>query len=215
MDSKSLSKKLLIRLPIYLNYLKSLPDTVENISATKIAKALDLGDVLVRKDLAKVSDGGRRKLGYLREDLIEDIEDFLDINSTVNAVVVGVGSLGEALLNYNGFEASGMNVLAGFDLYPEEFQTNKGKKIYPMSKLEQFCRKNHVRIGIITVPASKAQTVCDQLVSCGADAIWNYAPTHLIVPEGIVVQSENLAASLTTLRMHMKRKHEHKNREDN
>ena len=150
MDSTGLSKKLLIRLPIYLNYLKSLPDTVENISATKIAKALDLGDVL-----------------------------------------------------------------AGFDLYPEEFQTNKGKKIYPMSKLEQFCRKNHVRIGIITVPASKAQTVCDQLVSCGVDAIWNYAPTHLIVPEGIVVQSENLAASLTTLRMHMKRKHEHKNREDN
>ena len=127
MESTNLSKKLLIRLPIYLNYLKSLPDTVENISATKIAKALDLGDVLVRKDLAKVSDGGRRKLGYLREDLIEDIEDFLDINSTVNAVVVGVGSLGEALLNYNGFEASGMNVLAGFDLYPEVFQTNKGK----------------------------------------------------------------------------------------
>lgn len=213
MESTNLSKKLLVRLPIYLNYLKSLPDTVENISATKIAKALDLGDVLVRKDLAKVSDGGRRKLGYLREDLIDDIEEFLDINSTVNAVLVGVGSLGEALLNYQGFEESGMNILAGFDLYPDEFQTNKGKKIYPIARLEEFCKKNSVRIGIIAVPAPQAQGVCDQLISCGVDAIWNFAPIHLNIPEGITIQSENLAASLTTLRMHMKRKHEHKNRE--
>lgn len=213
METTTLSKKLLIRLPIYLNYLKSLPDTVENISATKIAKALDLGDVLVRKDLAKISDGGRRKLGYLRENLIEDIEGFLDINSTLDAVVVGVGSLGEALLNYGGFEISGINVLAGFDLYPDEFQTNTGKKIYPIRKLEDFCKKNGVRIGIITVPAAKAQEVCDLLVFCGVDAIWNFAPTHLIVPENITIQNENLAASLATLRMHMKRKNEYKNRE--
>lgn len=213
METTTLSKKLLIRLPIYLNYLKSLPDTVENISATKIAKALDLGDVLVRKDLAKISDGGRRKLGYLRENLIEDIEGFLDINSTLDAVVVGVGSLGEALLNYGGFEISGINVLAGFDLYPDEFQTNTGKKIYPIRKLEDFCKKNGVRIGIITVPAAKAQEVCDLLVFCGVDVIWNFAPTHLIVPENITIQNENLAASLATLRMHMKRKNEYKNRE--
>ena len=214
METTNLSKRLLIRLPIYLNYLKSLPDSVENVSATKIAKALELGDVLVRKDLAKISDGGRRKLGYLREELIADIEKFLDIDSTMNAVVVGVGSLGEAILNYNGFGTAGINVLAGFDLYPDEFQTNTGKKIYPIERLEDFCRKNNVSVGIITVPASKAQTVCDQLVfDCEVDAIWNFAPIHLYVPEEVVIQNENLAASVTTLRMHMKEKHTPRSRD--
>lgn len=211
METTKLSKKLISRLPVYLNYLKALPETVENVSATKIAKALELGDVLVRKDLAKISDGGRRKLGYLREQLIEDIEKFLDINSTKKAVIVGVGSLGEALLNYNGFEAAGIKVIAGFDLYPTEFQTNTGKKVYPIEKLEEFCKGNVVSIGIITVPASKAQAVCNRLVfDCRVDAIWNFAPTHLYVPEEVIVHNENLAASATTLRLRMKKKHDEK-----
>jgi len=204
MEPKKISKKLLTRLPIYLNYIKSLPENTTNISATKIANALDLGDVLVRKDLAKISNGGRRKTGYQRENLIKDIEDFLDVNTMTSTIVVGAGKLGQALLDYGGFEASGLTVLAGFDIQPASKRAEGGKPIYPMTKLESFCRNNEIRIAIIAVPAGHAQEVCDTLVSCGVRAIWNFAPVHLNVPEDIVVQSENLAVSLTALRMQLK-----------
>ena len=204
METPIVSKKLLKRLPVYLHYIKTLPEHTENISATRMARDLGLGDVMVRKDLAKVSNGGRRKLGYVREDLIVDIEKFLDFNSTTDAVVIGAGKLGQALLDYCGFEASGLHIVAGFDLHTSKKYTNGGKPIYPMAKLTQFCEDNQVAIAVITVPAESAQDVCDELVDCGIRAIWNFAPVHLNVPEKIVVQSENLAVSLTALRMQLK-----------
>jgi len=73
-----------------------------------------------------------------------------------------------------------------------------------MTKLAQFCEDNRVSIAIITVPGESAQRVCDELVDCGIRAIWNFAPVHLNVPDRIVVQSENLAVSLTALRMQLK-----------
>lgn len=204
METPIVSKKLLKRLPVYLHYIKTLPEHTENISATRMAKDLGLGDVMVRKDLAKVSNGGRRKLGYVREDLIVDIEKFLDFNSTTDAIVIGAGKLGQALLDYCGFEASGLHIVAGFDRHTTKKYTNGGKPIYPMAKLAQFCEDNQVAIAVITVPAESAQSVCDELIASGIRAIWNFAPVHLNVPEGIVVQSENLAVSLTALRMQLK-----------
>ncbi len=205
METKYVSKKLLKRLPLYLHYIKTLPEHTENISATRMAKDLGLGDVMVRKDLAKVSDGGRRKLGYVRNDLITDIEGFLDVNSTTDAIVVGAGKLGQALLDYSGFESTGLRIQAGFDIHTPRKRTVGGKTIYPMEKLAQYCKENRISIAIITVPAENAQSVCDELIDCGIRAIWNFAPVHLNVPGHIVVQSENLAVSLTALRMQLKR----------
>lgn len=204
METTTVSPKLLRRLPLYLNYIKSLPDTMENVSATQMAKALGLGDVMVRKDLAKVSDGGRRKLGYVREKLIWDIENFLDVNSTTCAVIVGAGKLGRALLDYTGFNESGLHVLAAFDSNAAAVRSGEGKPIYPMSELEDFCDSCGVRIGIIAVPAEHAQEVCDRMVSCGIEAIWNFAPVRLMVPDHVLVQNENLAVSLTALRVQLK-----------
>ena len=204
METTKVSKRLLARLPLYLNYIKNLPDQPENISATKMAKALGLGDVMVRKDLAKVSDGGRRKLGYVRETLIRDIEEFLDVNSTICAVIVGAGKLGQALLDYDGFEKAGLHVMAGFDTNLSKKKTESGKKIYPMNRLESFCRCHDVRLGILTVPAESAQTVCDAMIACDIKAIWNFSPVILRTPEHVVVQNENLAVSLAALRMQIK-----------
>ncbi len=204
MKPTKVSKQLLKRLPLYLNHLKSLPENSENISATAIAKALDLGDVQVRKDLARVSDGGRRRTGRDREQLIKDIESFLDFATTTDAIIVGAGKLGQALLDYGGFEKTGMNLIAGFDVRPKSAYSERGKPIYPVTQLESFCSSNNIRIGIIAVPEENAQEVCDLLVSCGIRAIWNFAPVYLNVPNHVVVQSENLAVSLTALRMQLK-----------
>ena len=96
------SKALLQRLPIYLNYLKSYSDV--RISSRELAHALGLGEVLVRKDLATVSDGGRRRIGHCCKQLIYDIEQYLDFQNTTDAVLVGTGKLGQALMDYTGFE---------------------------------------------------------------------------------------------------------------
>lgn len=201
---KKISKSVLKRLPGYLAYLKNVqePDS-PYISATALANALGMGEVQVRKDLAMVSDGGRPKIGYLRENLIFDIEQFLGYDNTTVAVLIGAGKLGQALMDHKGFDEYGLNILAGFDVAPTADRTEDGKPIYPMEKLESFCRSHKVLMGIITVPGEHAQAVCDQLIACGIKAIWNFAPTHLEVAPHILVQHENMATSLAVLSMHL------------
>lgn len=201
---KEVSKSVLKRLPGYLAYLKSVPEgSSPYISATALANALGMGEVQVRKDLAMVSDGGRPKIGYLRESLIEDIEQFLGYDNATDAVLIGAGKLGQALLGYKGFDEYGLNILAAFDIAPAADKTVDGKPILPMTKLEGFCRSHKVLMGIITVPEAHAQEVCDTLIANGIKAIWNFAPTHLDVPDHILVQYENMATSLAVLSMHL------------
>ena len=204
MATNKISKKMLRRLALYLEYLRALPDEVENISATTIAKALELGDVQVRKDLACISEAGRQKVGRSRRNLIRDLERHLDLATKTGAVLVGAGKLGRALLEYPGFMEYGMTIMAGFDLNSDEEPLGPGKPVYPMSRLRSFCQTYAVTIGIITVPAESAQEICDRLVECGIKAIWNFAPVQLTVPEDVLVQNENLALSMTALRIQMK-----------
>ncbi len=204
MEAKKISKSVLKRLPGYLSYLKSLPENGSaHISATALANALGMGEVQVRKDLAMVSDGGRPKIGYLREALIEDIEQFLGYDNVTDAVLIGAGKLGQALMAYKGFDEYGLNIMAAFDRNPKMDQTEEGKPVYSLEKLTQFCRSHKVLMGIVTVPAEGAQEVADLLISCGIKAIWNFAPTHLDVPSGILVQNENMATSLAVLSVHL------------
>lgn len=204
MERKEISKSVLKRLPGYVAYLRSIPEgEAVYISATALANALGMGEVQVRKDLAMVSDGGRPKVGYHRESLIEDIEQFLGYDNTTDAVLIGAGKLGQALLGYSGFDAYGLNILAAFDVQPPAANTADGKPIYPMDQLQSFCKANKVLMGIITVPVKHAQQVCDQLIECGIKAVWNFAPTHLEVPDNILVQNENMATSLAVLSMHL------------
>ena len=204
MERKEISKAVLKRLPGYLAYLRAMPEGCSPyISATALANALGMGEVQVRKDLAMVSDGGRPKIGYLRENLIDDIEQFLGYDNTTDAVLIGAGKLGQALLGYVGFDAYGLNILAAFDAKPVMEHTTEGKPIYGMDQLESFCKSNKVLMGIITVPAPYAQEVCDKLIACGIKAIWNFAPVHLDVPGNILVQNENMATSLALLSMHL------------
>ena len=203
MEPKPVSRKLLKRLPVYLNYLKNLPEDSSNVSATAMARALNLGDVQVRKDLAKISTG-RRRTGRNRQQLVQDIEAYLNFTEETGTIVVGAGKLGRALLDYSGFEKAGFNVMAGFDIEPSMDISEGGKPIYPLRRLEYFCKHYDVHIGVIAVPEESAQSVCDILVANGIQAIWNFSPVHLRVPDDVVVQSENLAVSLNALRARMK-----------
>ena len=117
--------------------------------------------------------------------------------------MVGAGKLGQALLSYGGFEAYGLNIVAGFDINPPLTRPEGDKPILPMEELESFCYANKILMGIITVPADYAQSVCDKLIACGIKAVWTFAPVHLDVPDNILVQNENMATSLALLSMHL------------
>ena len=113
---KEISRATLKRLPTYLAYLKGMPESSGiNISATALAAGLHMGEVQVRKDLALVSSGGRPKIGYNRAALVADIEQFLGYGNTNDAVLIGAGKLGRALLGYSGFAEYGLNIVAAFD----------------------------------------------------------------------------------------------------
>lgn len=205
MKQISVMRATLGRLPTYLKFLKSLDVSVcENISATTIAKALGLGEVQVRKDLSAVSGAGRPKLGYITVELIKRLEAVLGQNSVSKAVIIGAGKLGKALLEYNGFSDYGLIVPVAFDVDEEKFGSiSQTKAILPLDTLEDYCVREDIKIGIITVPASAAQSICDRLVKSGVTAIWNFAPCQLDVPEGVTLQQENLALSLAHLKLQM------------
>ena len=115
MEKSNISKPSLRRLPVYLSYLKTLPRSTRTISATAVAAALGLNEVQVRKDLSAASrSGGRPKMGYSVEELIADLEEFLGYRNTKDAILIGVGRLGGALLSFKGFAACGMRIAAAF-----------------------------------------------------------------------------------------------------
>ena len=189
-----------------MEYLKSIKSEGEiYISSTSIAKKLKLNDVQVRKDLALVSSsGGKPKVGYEIDELILDIETFLGFKNNNKAVLVGVGSLGRALLNYTGFENYGLSIVKAFDVSLQKIGKRvNGIEILSLDDILKFCKDNNIHIGIITVPHEQAQEVCDVLVSSWVKAIWNFAPTKLSVPEDILIQNENMASSLAVLSRHL------------
>lgn len=199
---KSVSKATLERLPMYYRYLLDLQRAGEkNISSVKVAEDMKLSSIQVRKDLACISSiAGKPKMGFDIDELIKDIGLFLGYNNTTDAVLIGVGQLGKTLLSYNGFANYGLNIVAGFDTNEDICnQSINDKKILPMYKLQDFLKRTNVHIGIITVPSKYAQSVCNLLVSEGVKAIWNFAPTHISVPEGVVLKNEDMAASLAIL----------------
>ena len=200
MDKSGITKATLGRLPHYLQFLRELStDDIPYISATVIAKKLSLGEVQVRKDLSAVSGAGKPKVGYKTTDLIKSIEAHLGLGDMTNAVLVGAGKLGKALLEFDDFEDYGVKIIAAFDCNETAIRYNRSIEILPMNDFDEYCKQNNVRIGIITVGEGSAQSVCEKMIESGITAIWNFAPCNLEVPDGILLKQERLALSLAYL----------------
>ena len=190
------------RMPQYLKTLYEFKkEGRENVSSVQLAEALDLTPSIVKKDLsqAKIQDG-KPKVGYATVDLIEGISEFLGYNNLKDAVLVGAGKLGQALLGYEGFGDYGLNIVAGFDI-DDGIIGGKihGKPILPTGKLQGAVEKLGIKIAILTVPAEHAQAMADLLAKAGIRAIWNFTTAHIQVPDNIAVRNENMASSLAVL----------------
>jgi redox-sensing transcriptional repressor len=189
------------RLPIYYHLLQTLfAEGLTSVSATALGGRLQLDPTQVRKDLEVTGVTGKPKVGYNVSSLIRQIEEFLGWDRIKEAVLVGVGSLGTALLGYRKFRGFGLDLVAAFDEDPRKAGLNiAGTAVLPMEQLVGYCRRTAIRLAVITTPPAAAQSVANALVDGGIRAIWNFAPVHIHVPPTVLVQNEDLYRSLASL----------------
>lgn len=189
------------RLPAYLQLLRVLQgEGREYVSGTVLASTHNLEPVIVRKDLAVTGITGTPRLGFRVTELIAAIEAFLGWNNQTKAVLVGVGNLGTALLGYRGFENLGLRIAGAFDSDPQRIgRWVQGRQVQAMGRLPSFARRLGITLGVLTVPVASAQEAAELMVSAGILGIWNFTPVKLKVPEGVVVQKEDLAEGLAVL----------------
>lgn len=201
MKTERISEAVVRRLPIYLRHLDELRrNGIRTISSKELGRKLDLNPAQIRKDLAYFGEFGKKGIGYDVSYLIEKIRQILKLDRTIAVGLVGAGNLGRALCNYNAYLRDNMKIVAVFDAAPEKIgQTINNLTILPMDELAATVAAKNIRIGIITVPASEAQSVANRFVEAGVDAILNFAPVVLRVPPHVRVHHADFTADLQSL----------------
>jgi redox-sensing transcriptional repressor len=189
------------RLPSYLQLLRAMQaEGREFVSGTVLSTVHSLEPVIVRKDLAATGIVGRPRLGFRINELIDAIERFLGWDHPTNAIVVGCGSLGTALLGYGRFSGLRLQIVGAFDRDRRKIgSTVHGLKIRSMQSLAAFAAQKHITVGLLTTPAASAQEAATHMVNCGIVGIWNFAPIKLKLPDSVIVQKEDLAEGLAVL----------------
>jgi redox-sensing transcriptional repressor len=201
MPQKVTSLPTIRRLPLYLHLLKELlNEGASVVSGTLLAEKMHCEPIQVRKDLSLTGVEGRPRIGFVIVDTIQAIEDYLGWNNPRDAFLIGVGSLGSALLGYKAFEQNHLRIVAAFDNDKKKCgKTIHGKEVLHISKLEDLSQRMHVHIAILTVPQPVAQEMATYLVRCNIDGIWNFTPGKLVVPSNVIVQNEDLSSGLAVL----------------
>jgi len=194
------------RLPLYLRCLARLKSTgVDVVSSEELGKLLAITSVQIRKDLAFFGEFGRRGIGYDVASLARQVAAILGADQPQRIALVGLGHLGQALANYEGFREHGFNIAVMFDVDPSKVGlTVAGQKILPVDRMADVVRHTGIDIAVLSVPAHAAQRVTDVLVRAGVRAIWNFAPVRLNVPEHVEVRQENLIVGLLALSYYLK-----------
>lgn len=204
---KNISKNLVYRVPIYLTISRRLLDEgAKYITAPQISDITGINVETVKKDLSQIcKTPGNPKLGRDAETMVEEILEFGVYTKLTNAIIIGVGHLGRALLNYSGFGEWGLHIAAGFDRNSDLVGTKiEDKPIYEINDLSKVIKETNAEIAIITVPKEYAQQLVDFAIAAGIKAIWNFAPTHINVPDDVILQNENMASSLSLLNYNLK-----------
>lgn len=193
-------RKSIYRLSIYQRCLQRLKENdVETVSSEALSKAAGVKSTQLRKDLGYFGPLGTRGLGYNVDTLTKTISEVLGRTRLQPVILVGVGNLGSALLRYGGFRKEGFEVVSAFDIAPKSRTSAGGIPIRPMTQMVDYVRDNHVKMAILTVPANNAQGVVNDMVASGIQAILNFSPIVLDVPENVVVNSVDLAVELENL----------------
>jgi redox-sensing transcriptional repressor len=153
----------------------------------------------VRKDFSLFGITGNRRGGYRVDELAEQLNRILGKDQLHEFIVIGVGNIGRALLHYPGFERSGINIAAGFDIDPAKFNQDSKPPVLPLDQLAGIIKTRDIKLAILAVPDYAAQQVLELALSAGIRGVLNFAPICLKAPTGCVVNNINLETELENL----------------
>lgn len=191
------------RLPRYLRCLTDMTESVANCSSEELAEAAGVNAAQIRKDLSYLGSCGTRGVGYDISDLRNEIRNVLGLTKTYPVVVVGAGNLGSALANYKGFHAWGFEVVAVVDIDDSKIgERVDGLTIESTHRLNTIVEERGIEIGVITTPATAAQSVANRLIDAGITSILNLAPTILRAPDGVYVRRVDISTEMGILAFH-------------
>ena len=178
------------RLPLYLRALRRLWQEGKQVTSShELGRRLEISSAQIRKDLSHFGGFGKQGTGYQIEYLIERLQAVLQVNQEWMVVVIGAGNLGSAISNYRGFQDRGFRIAHLFDINPDIVGQRIGAfVVLPVSAMRATIRQDDIKIAMLAVPAEHAQTVADQLVEAGVQAILNYAPININVPPTVQIQ---------------------------
>ena len=201
MNKNGISMAVIKRLPKYHRYLTELLNNdLDRISSKDLSEKIGFTASQIRQDLNCFGDFGQQGYGYNVKELLNQINIILGLTKEYRTIIIGAGNIGQAVANYVKFEKLGFNLQAIFDINPKIIGIKiRDIEIRDIDFLDEFLKENHIDIGIICVPRTNAQKVCDVLVNNGVSGIWNFAPTDLIVPEEVIIENVHLSDSLLTL----------------
>jgi redox-sensing transcriptional repressor len=197
----SVPKVVVSRLSLYLRELQRLEAAgQQTISSGQLGTLLGFSDAQVRKDLGFFGQFGYPGVGYRCDELIRAMRDILGTNHSWNVAMVGVGNLGQALLGYRGFGRQNFTIVAAFDADRAKVgHVVQGLRIQHVDELAATVRGQGIRLGMIVVPADRAQEAADRLVAAGIEGIVNFAPVTLILPPHVQNVGVDLAIELEQL----------------
>ncbi|TXH28765.1 MAG: redox-sensing transcriptional repressor Rex [Elusimicrobia bacterium] len=176
------------RLHLYRKALQRLKQMgFVRVFSDNMADAAGVTPTQVRRDFASFGLTGQKRGGYSVQDLLANLDVTLGKERPQNAVVLGVGNIGHALLNYRGFTTAGIRVVAGFDSDPRKIDAKAAVPVLPLEKLRDFVNKNETRVAILAVPEDQAQAVFDLMIRAGIQGVLNFAPLRLTSPNDDVV----------------------------
>lgn len=188
------------RLPVYLRVLAEASSSSPTISSELLAEKAGVNAAQVRKDLSHLGSYGTRGVGYEVGFLMHQISRRLGVDNELKVAIVGAGNLGQALATYGGFASRGFQVVATFDSDPTKVGRRVGTTcVQPASTMLEVLRELKVDIGVVTTPASVAQSTADVLVAGGVSCVLNFAPTSVIVPDSVALRQVDLGVELQIL----------------
>jgi redox-sensing transcriptional repressor len=196
-----------VRLPVYQRILEELLRSGNaTVSSEQLAASARMNAAKVRKDLSLLGSFGTRGSGYDAAFLIEQIDRELGLDQVWPVVIVGIGNLGRALANSQGFTTRGFIVAALLDVDPAVVGERIGDNtVRHMDELERVAAEKSLSIGVIATPASAAQSVGDQLVEVGVRSLLNFAPTVLAVPPEVLLRYVDLSIELQVMSFYQAR----------
>ncbi len=206
-NNSKISSAVIKRLPRYRRYLSDLQKkNVERISSNELSNLIGYTASQIRQDLNNFGGFGQQGYGYNIQSLYHEISAILGLDHDYKMIIVGTGNLGQAIANYTHYYKSGFMVSAMFDVNPKLIGLRINDiEVMDSERLEEFLKDNTVDIGIICTNKDSAQEVVDKLCVGGVKGIWNFAPTDLILPEGIALENVHLSDSLHSLAYYINR----------